>query len=248
MQKMNVIRLSENTFLILFEQVIDAENFSRIKTLVGKIKQTMANNLIDIIPSYASIHLTFNLSALSGIECQQQLEKLLLSTDSDDDNVQSTDVIEIPVYYGSEVALDLSYLAEKAQVSEREVIEIHSSKVYDVYAIGFAPGFAYLGNVDQRIATARKETPRKKVASGSVGIADQQTAIYPSESPGGWQIIGRTPIQLIDYQRENLSELSAGDRVKFIAIDKDEYIRLGGVLPSEITTNNNTVNNPKGDV
>lgn len=245
---MNVIRLSENTFLILFEQVIDAENFSRIKTLVGRIKQTMANNLIDIIPSYASIHITFNLSALSGIECQQQLEKLLASTDNYDENIQATAVIEIPVYYGSEVALDLSYLAEKAQVSEREVIEIHSSKVYDVYAIGFAPGFAYLGNVDQRIATARKETPRKKVASGSVGIADQQTAIYPSESPGGWQIIGRTPIQLIDYQRENLSELSAGDRVKFIAIDKDEYIRLGGVLSSEITTNNNTVNNPEGDV
>jgi inhibitor of KinA len=247
MQKMNVIRLSENTFIILFEQVIDADNFLRIKALVEKIKQTMANSLIDIIPSYASIHITFNLLAISGIECKQQLEKLLLSTDSDDDNVQLTDVIEIPVYYGSEVALDLPYLAEKAQISEHEVIKIHSSKVYDVYAIGFAPGFAYLGNVDQRIATARKETPRKKIASGSVGIADQQTAIYPSESPGGWQIIGRTPIQLIDYQRENLSELAAGDRVKFMPITLTEYLHLGGTLPSESAANKGAINNTQGD-
>jgi inhibitor of KinA len=248
MRKVNLVRLSENTFLILFEQIIDADNFSRIKTLVRKIKQTMANSLVDVIPSYASIHITFNLLAISGIECKQRLEKLLLSTDSDGGNVQSTDVIEIPVYYGSEVALDLPYLAEKARLSEREVIAIHSNKIYDVYAIGFAPGFAYLGNVDKRIATARKETPRKKVASGSVGIADEQTAIYPSESPGGWQIIGRTPIQLIDYQRENLSALAAGDRVKFIAIDQDEYSRLGGVFPSETDANSNSVYNSKGDV
>jgi inhibitor of KinA len=237
---MNIIRLSENTFLILFEQIIDADNFALIRQLVGKIKKEMANNLIDIIPSYASIHITFNLLAMSGIECKQQLDKLLASTDSSEIDSQSAEIIEIPVYYGSEVALDLPYLAEKAQMSESDVIEIHSSKIYDVYAIGFAPGFAYLGNVDQRIAAARKDTPRKKIAQGSVGIADQQTAIYPSESPGGWQIIGRTPIQLIDYQRENLSQLAAGDKVKFTAINQAEYLSMGGILPSESGTSTHT--------
>ena len=247
MKKVNVIRLSENTFLILFEQKIDAENFSRIKQYVAKIKKEMANNLIDIIPSYASIHITFNLLAISGIDCKQQLEKLLASTDSDDNNLKPAATIEIPVYYGREVALDLPYLAETKQLSESEVVEIHSSKIYDVYAIGFAPGFAYLGNVDQRIAMARKETPRQKIARGSVGIADQQTAIYPSESPGGWQIVGRTPIQLIDYQRENLSELAAGDSVKFVPITLDEYLHLGGVLPDEAGANKATEHHSQGD-
>ena len=234
---MNIIRISENTFLILFDQIIDADNFSRIKSLVGKIKTEMSDSLIDIIPSYASIHITFDLLKVSGMEFKQKLDSLLLSIDPTEDASQSANVVEIPVYYGSEVALDLPYLAEKAQLSENEVVEIHSNKTYDVYAIGFAPGFAYLGNVDERIATPRKETPRQKIARGSVGIADQQTAIYPSDSPGGWQIIGRTPIQLIDYQRENLSELAAGDRVKFTSIDKEEYLRMGGTLPDESDVN-----------
>ncbi|MGS2717967.1 5-oxoprolinase subunit PxpB [Eionea flava] len=227
---MSVVRLSENTCIILFEQTITADNFSRVKQLTEKIKNTMASDLVDIVPSYASIHITFNLLTLSGIGCQQRLEKLFASVDDVSTDVSDSKTIEIPVYYGKEVALDLPYLAEQSQLSESEVIDIHSGKTYDVYAIGFSPGFAYMGNVDSRIATPRKETPRKKIAKGSVAIADQQTAIYPSASPGGWQIIGRTPVQLIDYQRENLSELATGDHVKFTPINQQEFIALGGVL------------------
>jgi KipI family sensor histidine kinase inhibitor len=233
---MNIVRTSENTVLILFEQVIDAEHFSVINSIVHKIKKEMAENIVDIIPSYASIHITFNLLAISGIEFTQKLSKLLPNpnrekgdvNDHANGDLQNAAVIEIPVYYGSEVALDLPYIAKKAQLAESDVVDIHTSKIYDVYAIGFAPGFAYLGNVDVRIATARKPTPRQKVTRGSVGIADQQTAIYPSESPGGWQIIGRTPIQLIDYNSSSLTRFSTGDKVKFTAMSQSDYLQMGG--------------------
>lgn len=227
---MNVISISENTVLILFEQVIASDNFSKINHLVHRIKEELGDELIDIIPSYASIHMTFNLLTISGLEFRFKLNQLLAS---DSDNAGDNDdinIIEIPVYYGDEVALDLSFIAERAGISEEDVINTHSSKIYDVYAIGFAPGFAYLGNVDESISTPRKETPRQKVARGSLGIADQQTAIYPSDSPGGWQIIGKTPIQLIDYNSKNLTQFATGDKVKFNPISKTEYLSLGGVI------------------
>jgi len=227
---MNIIRTSENTVLILFEQIIEPDNFSKINQLTYRIKKDMADFLVDMIPSYASIHITFNLLLISGMEFKQLLSELLNSIEFDINDSANETIIEIPVYYGDEVALDLTYIAEKSQLSKNEVIEIHSSKIYDVYAIGFAPGFAYLGNVDERIATARKETPRKKVARGSLGIADQQTAIYPSESPGGWQIIGRTPIQLIDYKSKNLTQFATGNKVKFNAISHADYVRMGGTF------------------
>lgn len=227
---MNITNVSENTVVVLFDQVIEAENFTHIKSLVNSIKSHLQNYVIDIIPSYASIHITFNLLKISGNEFTQVLQDLLHSADMHTSEDDDKTIIEIPVYYGEEVALDLKFIANKAKLTEPQVIEAHSNKVYDVYAIGFAPGFAYLGNVDERISSPRKETPRQKVARGSLGIADQQTAIYPSDSPGGWQIIGKTPIQLIDYNSENLTQFSAGDKVKFNPISKDEYLSLGGTL------------------
>jgi KipI family sensor histidine kinase inhibitor len=227
---MNIVSVSENTVVILFDQVINHENFSVITELVHVIEQEMDDKLIDIIPSYASIHITFNLLKISGLDFRNKLRALVNNHNFSKQNNQNEKIIEIPVYYGKEVALDLGYIAERARLTEDEVVEAHSSKVYDVYAIGFAPGFAYLGNVDERISSPRKETPRKKVLKGSLGIADQQTAIYPSDSPGGWQIIGRTPVQLIDYNSKNLTQFSAGDKVKFTPISKSEYASLGGVI------------------
>ena len=227
---MNVISISENTVVILFEQVIESDNFSIINHLVQRIKTDMDDVLIDIIPSYASVHMTFNILKISGLEFKHRLNQLLIADQNNSGRDDQSKVIEIPVYYGEEVALDLHFIAQRAKMSENEVIEAHFSKVYDVYAIGFAPGFAYLGNVDESISTPRKETPRKKIARGSLGIADQQTAIYPSDSPGGWQIIGKTPIQLIDYNSKNLTQFSTGDKVKFNPISKTEYLSMGGVI------------------
>ncbi|MGH1486917.1 MAG: 5-oxoprolinase subunit PxpB [Cellvibrionaceae bacterium] len=227
---MNIVSVSENTVVILFDQIINHENFLVITELVNVIEKNMSDSVVDIIPSYASVHVTFNLLKVSGLDFRRQLKMLIKNHNFSVNSSKSEKIIEIPVYYGKEVALDLSYIADRAKLSEDEVVEAHSSKVYDVYAIGFAPGFAYLGNVDERISSPRKETPRKKVLKGSLGIADQQTAIYPSDSPGGWQIIGRTPVQLIDYNSEKLTQFSAGDKVKFTPISKSEYASLGGDL------------------
>ncbi len=227
---MDIVRLSENTVIILFEQTINHDNFTIINRITHTIKNTLSDVVIDMIPSYASIHITFNLVKISGLEFKAMLKKAIAESEVRAIEKTKEKIIEIPVYYGSEVALDLSYIAQKANLTEPEVIDIHASKIYDVYAIGFAPGFAYLGNVDDAIACPRKQTPRDKVAKGSLGIADQQTAIYPASSPGGWQIIGRTPLQLIDYSSDALTQFSTGDKVKFNPISKPDFLAMGGVL------------------
>ena len=122
-------------------------------------------------------------------------------------------LVKIPVIYDGE---DLAFVAEYNQLSIEEVINIHTFPIYSVYMMGFLPGFAYLGGLDARIATPRKPTPRTKVPAGSVGIAGNQTGIYPSESPGGWQLIGRTERQLYTPNSPEITLLKAGDLVKFV--------------------------------
>lgn len=231
---MNIAPVSENSVLILFDQVIGPENFAAVKCATTLIEEELSDYLVDIIPSYASILITFNLLKVSGKEFRQRLHDLLkerLSNKIENDaRTSQSKVLEIPVYYGPEVALDIALIAKKTKLRTEQVIHLHANKIYDVYAIGFAPGFAYLGCVDDRIAYPRKQTPRTKVPKGSLGIADQQTAIYPAESPGGWQIIGRTPLELVDFNKPSLTLFSTGDQVKFIPIDKAEFLRLGGNL------------------
>ncbi|HBC33414.1 MAG TPA: allophanate hydrolase subunit 1, partial [Marinobacter adhaerens] len=142
----------------------------------------------------------------------------------------SARIVELPVYYDREVGLDLEDVCEHAGLSRDEVVRIHSEQLYQVYAIGFAPGFAYLGSTDERIAIPRKSTPRLKVPTGSVGIAGTQTAIYPSCTPGGWQIIGRTPQKMVDWDSDSLALVQVGDQVRFRAISRDEFLELGGNL------------------
>ncbi len=227
---MKLLPLSENTVLILFEQEINHSVFQQVTHCTKKIEADLAEYLVDIVPSYASIQILFNITKISLEEFNNLLNQVIKDTTVDVAEDRSTKIIDIPVYYGLEVALDIKHIAASANISVDEVISIHSSVTYDVYAIGFAPGFAYLGNVDKRIAMPRKETPRKKIRQGSLGIADQQTAIYPSDSPGGWQIVGRTPLSMIDYTEEKLTQFEVGDQVKFHSISQSEYIAMGGIL------------------
>lgn len=222
--------LSENTGIILFEQEINHAIFQQVTQCAKAIETSLIEYIVDIVPSYASIHIVFNLVKISAENFEIALNKIIDDLDIEHVAIASEKTIVIPVYYGPEVALDVDLVAKFSDLSIDAVIELHSSTIYDVYAIGFAPGFAYLGNVDRRIAMPRKESPRQKVAKGSVGIADQQTAIYPADSPGGWQIIGRTPISLIDYDDEKLTKFNTGDKVKFNPISRSEFIDMGGVL------------------
>lgn len=135
-------------------------------------------------------------------------------------------LVEIPVCYGGELGPDLDIVASVNQLTPEEVIQIHTSGDYIVYMIGFAPGFPYIGGMSEKIATPRKESPRLKIPERSVGIAGMQTGIYPIETPGGWQLIGRTPIRLFTPEANPPSLLRAGDKIKFTAISFEEYQAL----------------------
>ncbi len=139
-------------------------------------------------------------------------------------------VIRLPVWYATASGPDLESLARRSKLTIAELISLHTSRHYRAFANGFAPGFCYLGEVDERIACPRHTTPRKVVAGGSVGIADTQTAVYPRASPGGWQLIGRCPVSLFDVRREPPTHINVGDTVIFEAIDKDQFIELGGQI------------------
>jgi KipI family sensor histidine kinase inhibitor len=138
--------------------------------------------------------------------------------------------VTLPVFYSPEVGPDLLSLAKAKNLSPDDVIRLHHEREYRVYAIGFAPGFAYLGQVSERLATARLATPRAKVPRGAVGIADQQTAVYPSESPGGWNLIGRCPVRMFDPNALDALKVSVGDRVRFEPINRETFLELGGEL------------------
>lgn len=183
----------------------------------------------DIIPSYTSLFITYDVLKFDYEDIVNKIKSKL-----ENKNFQKTDdnsrLVEIPVFYDKGVGLDLERISNEKNLSIDEVINIHSQKEYFVYTIGFAPGFAYMGEVDKKIATPRLANPRVKIPKGSVALADIQTAIYPKESPGGWNIIGRTPIEMFSVEYDGFSYLKVGDRVKFKPISKDQFLSLGGEI------------------
>jgi len=231
---MNVVQLSENTLVVLYEQTISLDISSQIIELTRAIEDQLSDYVVDIVPSYASIHILFDLRKVSGQVLGKKLEELAnkigLAFNQQEMPRHSQEIVEIPVFYDSQVGLDLDLIAASSNMTKAQVISIHSERIYDVYAMGFAPGFAYLGSVDECISMPRKDSPRKHIPAGSLGIAGQQTAIYPTDSPGGWQIIGRTPLELVNYENDQPTIVKTGDRVKFVAIDERQFIQLGGKL------------------
>lgn len=187
--------------------------------------------LVETVPAYASLAVFYNAAAVkkayrlsaSAFDFVKLFTETLLKKTNDSFLPFQKQVITIPVYYNGE---DLGLIAEQHQLSLEEVISIHTSKIYRVYMVGFLPGFAYMGSVDERIAMARRSAPRIKVAAGSVGIAGFQTGIYPLDSPGGWQLLGQTPLRIFDKEKEHPCKLQAGDAVQFISISKTMFDEL----------------------
>ena len=145
-----------------------------------------------------------------------------------DESVTEGKLVHLPVYYSEESGPDLAMLAKRANLSIEDTIALHQSMAYQVYAIGFAPGFAYLGEVDSRLAAPRIATPRLKVPKGAVAIADRQTAVYPSQSPGGWNLIGLCPTPMFNPAEEPPMPVNVGDEIKFEAISREEFLQQGG--------------------
>ncbi len=179
----------------------------------------------DMIPAYNSLTLVYDIISLKKIQpgnsVYEQVSGYLHNTIGEvtERDVNTGQLTRIPVCYDLSLATDLASLAALHQMSTGDVIALHCGKTYRVYMIGFLPGFAYMGTVDKRIVTPRRASPRKAVAAGSVGIAGEQTGIYPFESPGGWQIIGQTPARLFSPEKSSPCLLQPGDEVQFYPID-----------------------------
>lgn len=215
-----------DSVIITFCDSISKECFNTITKYTYALKNSSLLGIKSIIPSYTTILITYDIRIYSFFEIKEKL----LSIDIKNTQEQKSNIIDIKVFYDESVGFDLPILSKLHGLEIEEITQIHSNVIYDVYAIGFLPGFAYLGEVDKRICTKRLDTPRKNVPKGSVAIADNQSAIYPQNSPGGWNIIGRTTTKLFDKNLEQLCPIKVGDKIKFIPITKEEFLELGGEI------------------
>jgi len=218
---------SVDSLIIYFGDKIDEKIALNVKKAYLCIKNLKLEGIVEIIPSYTSIFISFDIFKYDFNSLKNVLEK---NIDLSLEDKTEEKIVTIDVYYGTDVGLDLEDMSIKTNLSVEEIIKIHSQKLYDVFAIGFLPGFAYLASVDERIALPRLSTPRKQIPKGSVAIANTQTAIYPQASPGGWNIVGRTAMELFDKNLEQLSPLSVGNKVKFNPISKEEFLNQGGII------------------
>lgn len=212
--------------LRLFDS-IDERNMPWLLAAAERIRDSFGSALIDLVPSYSTLMISFDLLQLDERQARSRIRGALDDLQPLDDGRSGT-IHQIPVWYDASVGPDLPVLARQRSLSEADLARMHCERDYRVFALGFAPGFAYMGLVEPQLVAPRLSTPRQRVPAGSVGIAERQTAIYPLVSPGGWNLLGRTPAALFDRQRDGYSLLAPGDRVRFIAIDHAEFIRLGG--------------------
>lgn len=221
----------ENALIVYFAEQTSPAVSARIQQTAVHLEQFMGERLLDLVPSYASLLVIYDVMQCDHWWVRHCIRQCL-STHDDTASVAATGrTVELPVYYSPESGPDLEMLATNAGLRPEQVIDIHQAGEYRVYAIGFAPGFAYLGEVDERIAAPRLASPRLKVPRGAVAIADRQTAVYPAVSPGGWNLIGLCPTRMFNPDTTPTMPVSVGDTVRFKAIDRDAFLAMGGELP-----------------
>lgn len=219
---MDIKLVNEQSILLYFKEEISEDNYKEVDATTQYILSKNISAIKDIVPSYRAIMVNFDNELINYEELIKRLDL---------DNIEHLDlntktekrVIHIPVLYNSEVGPDLEEVANHNDLTVEDVIDIHSSNEYLVYMLGFMPGFPFLGGLDERLHTPRRSEPRVKIDAGSVGIANNQTGLYPSDSPGGWQIIGRTPLKVFDQYSEPMTLYEAGDYIKFYAIDESTF-------------------------
>ena len=208
-----------------FGQVIDPKINRQIRQVIEQIKVLQLDGIIELVPTYCALLVQYDAMVYTYSDICKILEPTLQESVMDSANELVT-IVEIPTVYGGEFGPDLDFVASYNHISEDEVVSIHSGTDYLVYMLGFIPGFTYLGGMDPRIATPRLSSPRTLIPAGSVGIAGEQTGTYPSDSPGGWQIIGRTPVTMYDMSKKQAALLQAGDYVRYVSIDENEFHRI----------------------
>jgi len=248
-QYVRIVPASECSLIMYIDQPLNDTLATQLKNIAAKIVEISVANTIEIITSYASLLVSYNpmitdhfaVKSTINKAIKLVLESMAVITSAQE---QVVNVVELPVYYSEQSGPDLQRIAQHHNLTVEDVIRIHQQETYRVFAIGFAPGFGYLGQVNEQIAMPRLSTPRSQVPKGAVAIADRQTAVYPAASPGGWNIIGQCPILMFnpnpapapslikdkDKDENPTMPFKVGDSVRFYAIDKQEYLALDGQL------------------
>ena len=196
----------------------------KVRAMSNAIDSGNIKGIIEMIPTYRSLLVEYDPLEIGYEDLQNQLRKL--EEQMDFAQLPLKKIVEIPVFYGGECGPDLEYVANYHNISVDDVIKDHTSVGYLIYMLGFTPGFPYLGGMSETIETPRLKAPRTKIPAGSVGIAGKQTGIYPIQSPGGWQLIGKTPVKLYDPYREPPILLKAGDYIRFVSVEWDDYCKI----------------------
>ncbi|MBY8972486.1 5-oxoprolinase subunit PxpB [Pseudomonas sp. P867] len=209
----------------LFEVIAEA-NMPWMLAATQRLRAEFGTALVDLVPSYTTLMVHYDLRELTPTQARELIDLAL--TDLQPQAQGSGQCHVLPVWYDLSVGPELTPLSQRSGLTVEDVIRRHSAHEYQVFALGFAPGFAFMGLVDESLATPRLNTPRKRVAAGSVGIAERQTAAYPVVSPGGWNLIGRTPAKLFDRERDGYSLMQPGDTVRFAPVSHTEFVNLGG--------------------
>ncbi|MCL1979899.1 MAG: 5-oxoprolinase subunit PxpB [Proteobacteria bacterium] len=222
-------RISGDRALIaVYGDKVDPAVNERVRRLAALIEAARHPAIEAVVPSYTTLAIHYDPDLIDPATLGGLLREL--ATQAEHTKIPPAALIEIPVCYGGEFGPDLAAVAAYHRLTDDEVIRLHSQSVYRIYAIGFTPGFCYLGGLDSRIHTPRLTTPRLRVPAGSVGIAGGQTGIYPLASPGGWQLIGRTPLPLFDCERTPPVSYRPGDDIRFRPISADTFWRMAGEL------------------
>lgn len=207
--------------LVEFGAAINPEINQKVRQIFLSLEKMPVNGVTEIIPTYRSILIFYDPFRIDP----ERLKKAILDCESklDSWNVPPPETVEIPVAYGEDFGPDLEFVAQHNNLTPEEVIRLHTSGTYLIYMIGFTPGFPFLGGLSEKLFTPRLENPRQLVPVGSVGIANNQTGIYPIDSPGGWRLIGKTPIKLYDPTSSSPILLKAGNYLKFTRISRKEF-------------------------
>ena len=217
------ILASDRSILVKFGHEISEEFHQRVFAFTNFVLTNRIKSVVNIHPAYTSVLFTLDLNA--------DLKEILSLIKKSWETSTQTDIpkirqVEIPVLYGGELGKDIDRVSQHTGLNQSEIIQCHEGGLYKVYFTGFSPGFPYIGGMDPSLNTPRLTTPRKQVPAGTIGIAAEQTGIYPLSSPGGWNLIGQTPIKIFDWHHPTDLRLRMGDSIKFISVTKEEFDQL----------------------